>query len=192
MKPRFARASTIAFFLFMAAQPAAAQLVVVGDTGAAACYRAARDGQDDREALAICTRGIIEGASQRDIGATYVNRAIIHIHRKEFDAALQDVEDSFEHRDFAEAYATRAVAYYHMDRLQDSIDQNNLALAREDLDEPAKVYYNRALTYEKMERIEEAYYDYKKASELDPGWDLPQEELTRFIVLPAEESAAAS
>ena len=178
----------------LAPAPALAQhaLIVVGDTPAAACYRHARAGDATREALATCTAGIIETRSRRDTGATYVNRAIIRINREEYEEALADVDASFDYREFGEAYATRGVIYFHMDRMEDSVAQATLALEREDLDEPAKVYYNRALAYEHLDRIEEAYYDYLRASELDPGWRRPRQELERFIVVPAGEAAPAS
>lgn len=176
------------------APPALAQhaLLVIGDSSAAACYRHARAGDTTREALAACSRGVFEARTERDVGATYVNRAIVHINRMEYQEALADVEKSFEHRDFAEAYATRGVIYFHLDRMEDSIEQASMALARDDLDEPAKVYYNRALAYENLDRIEEAYYDYLQASELEPGWRLPREELERFTVVPADQAGDAA
>jgi tetratricopeptide (TPR) repeat protein len=174
--------------------PALAQhaLLVIGDSAAAACYRHARAGDSSREALATCSRGVLEARGRRDVGATYVNRAIIHINREEYDRALADVDKSVEYREFAEAYATRGVIYFHLDRMEESIAQATLAIERDDLDEPAKVYYNRALAYEQLDRIEEAYYDYLRASELEPGWRRPRQELERFTVLPADEAGDAA
>lgn len=174
--------------------PALAQhaLLVVGDSSAAACYRHARAGDSSREALATCSRGVVETRRSRDLAATHVNRAIIHINREEYDQALADVDKSFEYQEFAEAYATRGVIYFHLDRMEDSIAQATLAIEREDLDEPAKVYYNRALAYEQLDRVEEAYYDYLRASELEPRWRRPRQELERFTVLPADAAEDAA
>src|SRR5690606_40794259 len=100
------------------------------------------------------------------------------INGQDYERALADVEQSFIYHEFAEGYATRGVVYYHVGRVPESIEQYNIALSRDDLDEPAKVYYNRGVSYEEMNMIEEAYYDYRRASELDPGWELPRQELT--------------
>ena len=48
--------------------------------------------------------------------------------------------------------------------------------------EPAKAHYNRALAYERLGDLKSAWLDYTKAAELDPVWDAPRKELTRFTV----------
>jgi Flp pilus assembly protein TadD len=48
--------------------------------------------------------------------------------------------------------------------------------------DPAKAHYNRALAYERMGDLKAAWLDYTKAAELDPEWDAPRTELTRFTV----------
>ena len=48
--------------------------------------------------------------------------------------------------------------------------------------EPAKAYYNRAVAYEGIDDEADAYQDYQEALVLQPGWDLPKQELLRFTV----------
>ena len=50
------------------------------------------------------------------------------------------------------------------------------------IDEPAKAYYNRALAYEGLDNLKAAYFDYRKALEINPDWEPPKKELARFSV----------
>ena len=58
------------------------------------------------------------------------------------------------------------------------IDQG-LALGVKD---PQKAYFNRGIAHENLGDVTAAYRDYTKAAELDPDWDAPKNELTRFTV----------
>jgi hypothetical protein len=40
----------------------------------------------------------------------------------------------------------------------------------------------RAIAHENLGDLTAAYRDYSKAAELDPDWDAPKKELTRFTV----------
>ena len=66
-------------------------------------------------------------------------------------------------------------------RFKDGIDDisKGLTLGTE---EPAKAYYNRAVAYEGIDDEKSAYLDYQQALVLQPGWDLPKQELLRFTV----------
>ncbi len=171
----------------IAPAPAAAQYIVVGDNIGAACYRQAMQGRGTRVAIQDCDRALSFGMmSRRDTAATHINRAIVLIHAGLYERALADVDASRRHHDFAEVFVTRGAVFHYLRRYPEAVEQATLALERKDLGEPAKAYYNRAVSYEAMDRIEEAYYDYLRASELEPEWALPREELTRFVVLPAD------
>ena len=43
-------------------------------------------------------------------------------------------------------------------------------------------YYNRALAKEKLDDVEGAYYDFRRALELKPDWELAEWQLSRFEV----------
>ncbi len=66
-------------------------------------------------------------------------------------------------------------------RFAEGLDDLNKAIAL-GLSEPEKAYFNRALAYEGLDNMKAAYFDYQKAVELNPGWDDPRRELTRFTV----------
>ena len=46
--------------------------------------------------------------------------------------------------------------------------------------EPAKAWYDKGLACEDLGDLQQAYDDYKKASELRPDWQLPKDDLKRF------------
>ncbi len=49
-------------------------------------------------------------------------------------------------------------------------------------EEPQKAYYNRGLADDYLDDEKSAYFDYLKASQLDPQWYAPKKELLRFTV----------
>ena len=80
-----------------------------------------------------------------------------------------------------EAWVNRGAVAIVEKRYQDGIADidKGLALGTE---EPAKAYYNRAVAYEGINDEKSAYLDYQEALVLQPGWDLPKQELLRFTV----------
>ena len=53
-------------------------------------------------------------------------------------------------------------------------------LNRDDL---TRTYVNRGVAYEGLDDEKSAYLDYQQALVLQPGWDLPAQELLRFTVM---------
>ncbi len=51
-----------------------------------------------------------------------------------------------------------------------------------DPDQPEKAYFNRAVAKERLNDLKGAYFDYRRALELKPDWDMPKVELARFTV----------
>jgi len=80
-----------------------------------------------------------------------------------------------------EAWVNRGAVEIIDQKFQDGIDDisKGLTLGTE---EPAKAYYNRAVAYEGIDDEKSAYLDYQQALVLQPGWDLPKQELLRFTV----------
>lgn len=44
------------------------------------------------------------------------------------------------------------------------------------------------MAYELLGDVRAAYYDYRRASELDPEWRAPREDLQRFRVVPSGQT----
>jgi len=169
--------------LALAAAPAQAAVTVLGGGLAHACYVAAAGGRTSLGDEDLCSNALeAEMMSRRDHAATLVNRGILKLRRKAFADAFSDFDGAvaFDPK-LAEAYVNRAAAQLGQRHYQEGLDDTNKALAL-GVGEPEKAYFNRAVAYEGLNDLKSAYFDYQKALELKPDWDLPQHELQRFTV----------
>lgn len=186
------RPALIAFIGFGAAAafaaPSQAAMLVLGGGQASACYQAARSGASDGASLDVCSHALSDDPlSPHDRAATYVNRGVILVARRQFDAAIADFDRSIKilPRN-GEAFVDRGAA---------ELGQKRYAEALKDLDhglelgapEPEKAWYDKGVAHEALGDVKSAYLDYKKALELKPDWDLPKKELSRFTVKEAPE-----
>lgn len=158
-------------------------VTVLGGGLAEACSQAAKHGESDRKFELVCTQALdTEMLSSRDRAGTYVNRGIMKLRRMNYDEATKDFDTAIHNRpDMGEAYVNRGAADIGARRYEESLVDINKGLAL-GLTEPEKAYYNRALAYEWLDDPKAAYFDYQKALELSPEWDLPKQQLTRFTV----------
>lgn len=175
------------------AMAAAAALALAGEAGAAvtviggglaeACSKAAIAGKSDTRFEQVCTDALQnEMLNARDRAGTYINRGVMKLRRMEWDAAAKDFNTAIRNRnDLGEAYVNRGAAAIGQRRYSDSLADINRGLEL-GVEEPAKAYYNRALAYEGMDDPKAAYFDYQKALEIQPEWELPKQQLTRFTV----------
>lgn len=169
--------------LTWASSAAAGAVTVIGGGMARECSDAALHGESDRRFDALCTQALeSELLSLRDRAGTYVNRGILKLRRHEFDSAQFDFNRAVETKpDLGEAYVNRGAAAVGAKRYADGLADLNKAIEL-GIDEPEKAYYNRALAFEGLDDLKAAYFDYKKAVELKPDWEMPQKELARFTV----------
>ena len=169
---------------------ARAAVSVMGGGFAEACAHAARTGLVTNKTEDICTAALDgELLTARDRAGTYVNRGIIKLRAKAYDAAIADFNTAIRYKsDLAEAYVNRGAARIGVRHYAESIADLTQALDLA-VPEPEKAYYNRAVAYEWLDNEKAAYFDYKKAIELAPDWDLPKDQLTRFTVSHANFSA---
>ena len=160
-----------------------AAVTVIGGGMARECSVAALNGESDRRFEQVCTTALeTELLNLRDRAGTYVNRGILKLRRREFASAQYDFNRAIETKpDLAEAYVNRGAAAVGAHRYADGLADLNKALDL-GVEEPEKAYYNRALAFEGLEDLKAAYFDYRKAVELKPDWDMPQKELARFTV----------
>ena len=169
--------------LAWASSAAAGAVTVIGGGMARECSQAALHGESDARYDAMCTMALeSELLSLRDRAGTYVNRGILKLRRHEFAAAQYDFNRAIETKpNLGEAYVNRGAAAVGAKRYADGLADLNKALEL-GVEEPEKAYYNRALAFEGLDDLKAAYFDYKKAVELKPDWDMPQKELARFTV----------
>ena len=120
---------------------------------------------------------------RRDLAGTYINRGVMWMVRRNYALAARPTSSSAINIDPAlgEAWVNRGAITSSIAGYKDGIDDisKGLTLGTE---EPAKAYYNRAVAYEGIDDEESAYLDYQQALVLQPGWDLPKQELLRFTV----------
>jgi tetratricopeptide (TPR) repeat protein len=171
-----------AAFLAWAA-PSEGAVTVLGGGLARECSVAALKGESDVRFDAVCTQALdTELMSLRDRAGTYVNRGVLKLRRKQFDAARWDFNRAIETKpDLGEAYINRGAAAIGAHRYAEGLADVNKALEL-GVEEPEKAYYNRALAYEGLDDMKAAYFDYQKALEIAPDWDQPRRELARFTV----------
>lgn len=177
-------AAVAAFAMALGAAGASkAGVTVVGATRAQSCMDAAFAGASSRDAVAGCTTALGEEAlSLPDRAGTLVNRGVILMNRRDFDAAIADFDAAARIRpNLGEAPFNRGSARIAQGRYAEGLADIDRSLQL-GLREPEKAYYNRALAREELDDSRGAYRDYRKASELKPRWELPRRELARFTV----------
>lgn len=176
--------SIFAVFLLAAGMSGAAGAgqLVIGQTAAAACYKAAEAQNYSRSAWRTCTEALDEDMSRRDRAATHINRGIVAAGGGRIDDALTDYQTAIRMRpEIGEGYANRGAVFRTQKRFDAALADFDKALSL-GVKEPHLVHFNRAVVLEQTGRVKEAYFDYKKASELAPDWDMPRRELERFTV----------
>jgi tetratricopeptide (TPR) repeat protein len=162
---------------FLGAQDAAYMCAV------AAASAQAR-GAATEEDMAVCTMAItLDRENNNRLAAALTNRSVMHLARGEYDAAIADSDAALKaDKKIAEALVNRGVALEMRGRPKEAVADLTRALALG----PAHAevaYFNRAMALEDTGDLRGAYLDYRKAAQLDPHWDRPKKELSRFTVV---------
>jgi tetratricopeptide (TPR) repeat protein len=162
---------------------ARASVTIIGGGLAETCSKAALSGKSDVRLEDSCTEALDkEMLSSRDRAGTLVNRGVLKMRRLNWAGATSDFNEAVRVRpDMGEAYVNRGAVLIGEHHYAESLPDLNRGLEL-GVEEPAKVYFNRALAYEGMDDEKSAYFDYQKALELSPDWAAPKAELARFHV----------
>lgn len=164
--------------------PAAASVMVIGNSPGFSCYAAARSRNGSVDALQTCNEAFRTGVlSFDDQVATYVNRGIVRLHGKDHEGAIADFDKAIALNPAQpESYLNKGAAFIRMGAsTSEAIQLFNEALARK-TSRPEVAYFSRGVAHEVAGDLTQAYRDYKRAQELAPRWNLPGEELSRFQV----------
>ena len=177
------RAAAGAALLLASAGATHAAVTVIGSGMAQACSQAAFRGESDYRFEKLCTEALDEEfMGPRDRAGTLVNRGVLKLRRGDYKQATADFDAAvYVEPKMGEAYVNRGAASIGQHRYAESLTDINKALSL-GVEEPAKAYYNRALAYEGLDDAKSAYFDYRKAIEIQPDWNAPKEQLTRFSV----------
>ena len=176
---------TVIAALGLTATAAEAQVIVLGDGPAQACWESAEYGIGSmNEGFTICTEALTQpGTSARDRAATYTNRAVIRMRAGDYAGSLADADASIGLMpSMGEAHVNRGAALLNLMKPKDALVAINKGL---DLGTSKLhlVYYDRAAAKEILGDIRGAYNDYKTALEQKPDFALAAEQLTRFTVV---------
>jgi tetratricopeptide (TPR) repeat protein len=178
------RTNRIGLLLATLAAPASAAVTVFGGgTEAHQCYEWARQGRFDDEAIHICSIALSRpDLTDYDRGGTYINRGVMYLRRLDLGPAQADLDAGVAlNPTVGEGWMDRGAVYIAQKHWRVGIVYINRAIELGVI-EPEKAYYNRARAEEELDDEKAAYFDYLKAAELKPGWDLPLKELERFKV----------
>jgi Tfp pilus assembly protein PilF len=169
--------------VLMAGGAARASVTVIGGGLAEDCSKGALSGKIDIRLEVTCTDALEkEVMTSRDRAGTLVNRGVLKMRRLNWVGATKDFDEAVRVRpDMGEAYVNRGAVLIGEHHYAESLSDLNKGLQL-GVEEPAKVYFNRALAYEGMDDEKSAYFDYQKALELSPDWAAPKSELARFHV----------
>jgi tetratricopeptide (TPR) repeat protein len=167
------------------AAPASAAVVVLGNSDARMCFQAA-DSPMTPAARDIrrCDDALLrEALSAYEVVATHVNRGILRLRRGLVDASIADFDRAIAlDPNQPEAYLNKGAALMRRENSADAVGLFTIALER-NTTRPALAHYGRAIANETLGNLNAAYRDYQAASRLDPEWNEPRAELTRFRVV---------
>ena len=160
-----------------------AAVTILGGGQAAACFEAAEGGRSDDSAIATCDMALdTEAMAREDRGGTYINRGVMKLRRRLYEAAHADFDAGIAMiPKVGEGWVNRGAMFVGEHKYRDGIDDLDKGLTL-GIKEPEKAYFNRALAYEGLDDEKSAYLDYQQAATLKPNWAAPRNELRRFSV----------
>ena len=167
----------------LAAGPACAAVKVFGSGYARQCYDAAAAGHYDRAAIHLCDLALEDDSLiPADRGGTLVNRGVMRLHLRDYVQAQVDLDSGVAMNPQAgDGWLDRGAAKLALHHDRAALTDINRAISL-GVHEPEKAYYDRAIAEERLDDEKAAYFDYQRAAEIKPGWELPIKELSRFTV----------
>jgi len=158
-------------------------VTVVGGGFAQSCFLAA-DAQDSSlHAMNDCDRALSEELLEpRDRVATHVNRGILHFVKAEPAAANADFDRALQlDPNEPDAWLNKAIVTAQYLESVDPLPMIQKALELKTR-RPAVAYFIRGIVQEKRGNLRAAYDDFRRAQSLEPKWDKPRIELSRYFV----------
>lgn len=134
-------------------------------------------------AVEVCTLAITAGdRDAANLAGSYNNRGVLLFAQGDFAGSLRDFDKALRLTDtLPQVDVNRGYALVALERWADAVEALDRGIAQ-GAPEPAKAYYNRGIAHEELGDVRQAYYDYLEAAELDPEWEKPREELSRFAI----------
>ena len=163
--------------------PAQAAVVTMGAGYAQTCYRAAEARVISRNALNACDQALTEEALvPYDRAGTHVNRGILKLLGRNYDAAIRDFDTALAlDPNQPEAWLNKAIAEMNAGKSAAALPLVDKAIQLK-TSKPHFAYYVRGLAHEDTGNVRAAYTDLKRAQALAPKWREPSVELARYQV----------
>lgn len=168
------------------AASASAQVFVIGNGLGGECYQKTKQAYHSfRQAEETCTRALREETMTRaNRAATFVNRGVLRMRHGDYAEAVADYQKALDlEENLGAAYLNRGAALIYQKQFAEAVPDLDRAIALQSADLFA-AYYNRAIARENSGDVDGAYYDFQKALELKPGWQLAEQQLSRFSLAP--------
>lgn len=168
----------------LATEAASAQIFIIGNGLGGECYQKTKSKYfATNNAEKVCTRALKEQAmTRKNRAATHVNRGVIRMRDGRYDEALQDYEEAIDlNGKLGAAFLNQGAAHIYVRDYPAAIASLDRAIVLESIDLYA-AYYNRAIARESTGDVEGAYFDFQKALELKPEWELAERQLQRFRI----------
>jgi tetratricopeptide (TPR) repeat protein len=175
-----AACGTLALLVWTNAQAA---VTVLGTGPAQECFQAAEFGRDPSTGIDKCNAAMDTPLTPRDHAATLVNRGVLRLALHQNDRALADIDSGIAIApDLGDAFIDRGAVSIALGRYPQALEDLNKGIAL-GAHRPEVAYYDRAIVFEQQGDIRAAYNDYKKALEIEPGFEPAAKELKRFRVV---------
>ena len=164
---------------------ARAQIVVLGNGPAQACYLSAKTGNSGTQsAIRECEHALKNIVlSRKDEAATHTNLGILLMRKGDYKTAQIHYKRAIELRPkTAEAYINYGASLIYAEKYQDAISTLNTAI---DLgtEKMPEALYNRSIAYNRVEDYKKAYKDLKQALLLKPEWPVALKALENYKVI---------
>ncbi len=166
------------------ATAAQAQTVLTIGTGLAHdCFLHAKAGTQLRDGVTLCNIALKQDVlSKRDRAGTFDNRGVMLDQLGETEKAAEDFNAAIAlYPDLGDPYVNLGAMLIKKGQHQAALEQINKGMDL-GMGFPHIGYYDRAVAEQMLGRYKEAYYDYKKALELEPNFAMAGERLKDFVV----------
>jgi tetratricopeptide (TPR) repeat protein len=174
--------------------------VVGGDGSGESCWRAAKattlqirdnaqmDARWKADAIGACDDALKSAQMNRiDMASTWVNRGILEMSRERYANARGNFKEALHLLPkLPEAHVDLGSSLINLQQFAEGIKETELGLSLGSK-EPERGYYNLGIAYGEINDQQKSYESFKRASELNPGWDDPRKEMQRFTVKQVEK-----
>ena len=193
MRTAWTRQKALLALLFSTGISTHASAAVMNRGDARECYLATLTSasKNYQTGIQACSAAL-DATSDSDMRAALLaNRAYIRLRMADYPGTVADADASLSLApDLPAANLNRGAGLIGLGRYQEALPSLEKAVSLSSGDKLKLAYYNRGIAREHLGDINGAYFDYKKAADLDPRFTFAREQLARFTVTVGPAEAA--